>query len=912
MLEEAGESALRNDQIAIGRRFADAFEFAYNRFRELKEKEDQNRELTVQNALERVRARALGMQTSDELAGVATAFFGEFQDLGLQPLTVWVNVVNREDETIQTFITGIKSKDIFNRTEDDLQSKPGTVQTFEELRNMGHDLDGLLQAWENEETYYLERLRKKEDAIPFVNQGRHFQSLSAEQKEQLIDAIPDISYGHTVFYSQGWLSMDCAESRPEEDIAIVKRFAEVFDFAYARFLELKAKEDQNRELTIQNALERVRSRALGMQVSDELAGVAKALFDAFKNLEFELYFTSLTIVDQEAELIHQVSASAISEEILGRTNAEMNRELTIQNALERVRSRALGMQESEEMKDVVSELFKACEELGFSVWTSNISLFEEVTDEVAVWYAHDEVHGTVGVHSIPSSRYEKLEYSGDVLRQFKSGNHQPITQSWQGDDVRQSFESYFDAVGLKKETAEKYIQHLPESINPKIVFFNHGWLSANDRGDTVDLDVFQRLANVFEFSYDRFLELKQKEDQNRELTVQNALERVRSRALGMQESDELSGVATALFDEFENLEFELFGVTIGIIDREKEIMHDFTRNPAFNALFERSEEELQVRPGHMLTFEDLKNRAPLFEIALQKWEAGDKYFLYQSKREEVVQTYLNAPPFQNLQPEKRAQLPEVISAENLDVCRRFTEAFDFAYGRFLELKAKEDQNRELTIQNALERVRSRALGMQTSDEIAGVATALFDEFENMDFGLSSVNVSVFDFEKEIVQTFSRSPALQEIIGRTVEELEKRPGYVMTFEELPNQENLARALEAREKGEPYITMRQRERDEYIQVISNRSWFTNLSPEQQERWLESVPERVFRYRIFFAQGVVALVTSGELTDEDLNAAQRFTEAFDFAYDRFRELKEKEEQNRELTIQNALERVIRNANQ
>ena len=53
-------------------RFAAAFEFAYNRFRELQEKEDQNRELTIQNAIERVRAQAQGMGLT---GGISLRYF---------------------------------------------------------------------------------------------------------------------------------------------------------------------------------------------------------------------------------------------------------------------------------------------------------------------------------------------------------------------------------------------------------------------------------------------------------------------------------------------------------------------------------------------------------------------------------------------------------------------------------------------------------------------------------------------------------------------------------------------------------------------------------------------------------------------------------------------------------------------
>ena len=44
----------------------------------------------------------------------------------------------------------------------------------------------------------------------------------------------------------------------------------------------------------------------------------------------------------------------------------------------------------------------------------------------------------------------------------------------------------------------------------------------------------------------------------REITVETALERVRSRALGMQKSEELADVATVLFQEFRGLGIDLF------------------------------------------------------------------------------------------------------------------------------------------------------------------------------------------------------------------------------------------------------------------------------------------------------------------------------------------------------------------
>ena len=50
-----------------------------------------------------------------------------------------------------------------------------------------------------------------------------------------------------------------------------KRFANVFEQTYTRFLDLQKAEAQAREAQIELALERVRARTMAMQNSDELS-----------------------------------------------------------------------------------------------------------------------------------------------------------------------------------------------------------------------------------------------------------------------------------------------------------------------------------------------------------------------------------------------------------------------------------------------------------------------------------------------------------------------------------------------------------------------------------------------------------------------------------------------------------------
>lgn len=63
-------------------RFAGVFDLAYKRFEDLKAAERQHREAQIELALERVRARTMAMQKSEELADVAFVLFEQFRGLG--------------------------------------------------------------------------------------------------------------------------------------------------------------------------------------------------------------------------------------------------------------------------------------------------------------------------------------------------------------------------------------------------------------------------------------------------------------------------------------------------------------------------------------------------------------------------------------------------------------------------------------------------------------------------------------------------------------------------------------------------------------------------------------------------------------------------------------------------------------
>ncbi|MBK8311151.1 MAG: hypothetical protein IPL04_09890 [Chitinophagaceae bacterium] len=77
---------------AILKRFAKVFEQSYTRFLDLQKAEAQAREAEIELALERVRARTMAMQHSEELLEVATVLFQQVKGLGVPQWNCGFNI----------------------------------------------------------------------------------------------------------------------------------------------------------------------------------------------------------------------------------------------------------------------------------------------------------------------------------------------------------------------------------------------------------------------------------------------------------------------------------------------------------------------------------------------------------------------------------------------------------------------------------------------------------------------------------------------------------------------------------------------------------------------------------------------------------------------------------------------------
>ena len=83
-----------DESIQLLERFAQVFDLTYTRFLDLKKAEAQTREAQIELGLERVRARAMAMQRSDELSELVDTVFKELTKLDFALTWCIINIID--------------------------------------------------------------------------------------------------------------------------------------------------------------------------------------------------------------------------------------------------------------------------------------------------------------------------------------------------------------------------------------------------------------------------------------------------------------------------------------------------------------------------------------------------------------------------------------------------------------------------------------------------------------------------------------------------------------------------------------------------------------------------------------------------------------------------------------------------
>lgn len=614
----------------------------------------------------------------------------------------------------------------------------------------------------------------------------------------------------------------------EAEQSIVKKFCKVFAQAYTRFMDLYTAEKQAKEARIEAALEKVRSRSLIMRSSDELSEVVKTVFDNLRDLEFNL------------------SDSAVV-----------------------------------------------------------INLFQEDSDDIVQWITDNE-------QTYPRS-FRHPHFDNPILNDIKSARKKGLdyfSATYSFEDKNAFWNYYFEHTDfsrfpdhIKQDILQRrsYAQSMALQQFTGILFPNiEGRVLDNEEGQ-----ILKRFSIVFEQAYIRFLDLKKAEEQAREAQIEAALEKVRSVSLSMQKSEDLPIVVETVEEKLLELGLKVSGgisITIFVegtkdflncllmLDRKEKATfyyQNYFDTQAFRDFYEaRANGETYINK----VYNEVDSREHIDSILAQESFQQADYEVRQWMQSKDVYAYAAALM-------KYTGLfvfyfdREYLSQDFASILKRFANAFEQAYIRFLDLKKAEEQAREAKVEAALERVRSRTMAMQRSEELSAVAHLLFEEFKALytDAGhvLSRAFVITVDEQTERFTFFITTTDGEYL----------QTAYPMPFDEPTNGVPLFQCW----KNQNDLLVNELEGDVYKLWLNYLdSIHLYVSPEVRQ-----MNKRVNNYARF-AKGFIGITSVDKLTDLGLSILQRFTKVFDQTYTRFLDLQVAEANKKSAVKQAAIDRI------
>ncbi|HJS56158.1 MAG TPA: hypothetical protein VJ765_16520, partial [Chitinophagaceae bacterium] len=834
-----------------------------------------------------------------------------------------------------------------------------------------------------------------------------------ERKQYVLNAN---GFARSVFLTKNiWFSVGNYRTSvyTDEENAIFKRFANVFEQVYTRFLDLQKAEAQAKEAQIEAALERVRSRSMAMHKSDDLHEVIKVVTEQLSALGVKFNVANFAKIDPDGSwdlwlstpertypaLIHvpyldHPIFNRITEEIakgndffthvytreekdiffhhffentiakntpekrkqyvynsrgftrslfltkniwfsvsiydttpftdeensifkrfanvfeqaytrfLDLQRAESQaREAQIEAALERVRARAMAMQSSDELRELIGTVFTELTKLDLVLTRCVIWILDKETKAAKWWMANSEDPGNP---------------AGFYIHYHESLPYQSFLSEWE----KQTVKWVYDLNGQEKKDwddflfSETELVHLPEFVQEGMrapdrillsaTFNNFGAINVASLEPLSDehYDILLRFAKVFDLTYTRFNDLKQAEAQAKEAGIQLALERVRARTMAMQKSDELREGVLVIYEQLQQLGFDSKACNIVIIDKVSGDMQYWVSGFTQETFPEGYKVPYLSHPYHeeLLAAGRQNKKYEVLEYSGEMKKSFDEIFFTQTdfrRIPEEAKNFMKALESLKLSTAfftygaLQVLGPIEVTEEQAKILQRFAQVFDLTYTRFLDLQKAEAQAKEAKIEAALERVRARSMGMQKSDELAEVVAVLYKQFEELDFGLYQVLVSVYDKKKNLIEWWSRG------FG----EIELPQCNIIPIIDHPFSNDLFEKWENGVEYYPHILEGELKQswDEYLFTQTDLKNF----PQEVKDTMRSF-NKVYLSDVFMKYGSLQAAGPAPLPDEKASLLKRFVKVLDLAYTRMKDLQNAEAQASEAKIELALERV------
>jgi len=283
---------LPEESITLLERFADVFNLTYRRFLDLQKAETQARDAQIEAALERVRSLALGMRKSEEAGKVTDSFFAEFKKLTVKIIGCSIIVADEKNDSMEIW-----------RARSDLAVRPFSKSSFSRTMNVTKEsMPELFPEYRKalgSKKGYMQAKLSGEKRLRFLNINSEQNGFNPRERERFIKTMPAQFVASFLFFKLGYLALISEKELPEENLKIARRFADVFDFAYTRFLDLQKAEAQARDAIKQASLDRVRGEIASMRTTEDLNRITPVIWNELKTLDVPFIRCGVFIINED-------------------------------------------------------------------------------------------------------------------------------------------------------------------------------------------------------------------------------------------------------------------------------------------------------------------------------------------------------------------------------------------------------------------------------------------------------------------------------------------------------------------------------------------------------------------------------------------------------------------------------------
>ena len=997
-------NVLAKNEVDIIKRFAKVFEQAYTRFLDLQKAEAQAKKSKIELSLERVRAKSMAMQSSDELHEVLAVLFQQFNILGINPVFAHLSLMDLENSTFTYRMTGRMGQKVLTEQVIDLNAR--------------EEWKGIVEAFKSEKPESVSCLHFPKEEVPQIWElfDETFSSLPEGAKIYQKD-FPAGIYNTQGFCKFGYIGFNHNRAATEQEKDIVVRFAKEFGRLYQRFLDIQKAEAQAREAQIQLSLERVRAKSMAMQSSDELHEVLSVLFQQFDRLGIEPINVFLSLFDRKARTLtyrasgksgtrmpgkqvvkvdsmeplrtlydkwindnsdsveviyypkevlpqlfgifdetfaampeedrmvaqdypnggysiagytpfgylgydHEREATEEEKDILSRFCIEFSRvyqrfldiqkaeaqarEAQIEASLERIRTRSMAMHASEELNDVLSVLFQQIEVLGIDAKSAHLTLMDVENNKFSFRITGKSGATNIGEQIIDLDAMPIWKDTVTNWKKAKLHSHQCLVYP---PEMLPDLWKLIDE-SLKRLPAKERIKikDFPNGVFDCEGHTKFGYIGFNNSRPPTEeeISIVIRFAREFERVYQRFIDIEKAEAQAREAQIEASLERVRAASMAMHQSTELHEVVLKVSEEISNLGLNIHATHLYRWD-EKDLKG---LNVWFASVDGVSPNEVYWPYFKHSIFDGIESARKkgkiLFTALLNKSEKNSLY------RHLINKTSIEVPPERQdfaLKAEgvafsialgKNAGIAilrftkEAFHSEENEILIRFTNVFEQAFTRFLDLQKAEEQTREAQIQLSLERVRARSMAMHSSEELNEVLSILFQQFDVL--GITPINVwlSLLDEEKG---TFTyRSTGTSG--SRTFTQ------QVIAFNAMDIWQEVLDQWKSGTVEPVLVTHYPAERLPEVFEVFKETFMA--MPEKERINITAFPNGFYNIQGYCRFGYIGYNHINPPSEEQKDLVTKFAREFERVYQRFLDIEKAEAQTKEAQIEAALERV------